>query len=110
MLPFRGPRVPREPEAGGKPLRRLDRSVRRAPIPRVLTGLLGLAALAVTERAAAQAVVDRDFAIQRFQAGPGPRNFLATRGARMDGEMAFSAGVMANYGFEPFTVNSRTEV
>jgi hypothetical protein len=50
--------------------------------------------------------VDPTFSIQRFQPAPGPRNFLTTRGARVDGNKAWSAGALIHYGFEPLTVES----
>jgi hypothetical protein len=60
-----------------------------------------------TRPAAAQALED-EFAVQRFNPAPGPRNFITTRGARTDGEMGFSVGLMANYAFEPFTIRTCT--
>lgn len=55
---------------------------------------------------AQEADVEPDFNVQRFYPAPGPRNFLTTRGARVDGEMAYSLGLLASYGFEPFAVQS----
>ncbi len=60
--------------------------------------------------AAAQAAVDDEFSVQRFNPAPGPRNFITTRGARTDGELAWSAGLFANYAFEPFVVVSCVSV
>src|SRR5687767_6327451 len=54
--------------------------------------------------AAAQNQVDGEFTVQRFNPAPGPRNYFTTRGARTDGEMAFSAGLFANYAWKPFVV------
>lgn len=50
--------------------------------------------------------IDSEFSVQRFNPAPGPRNYFTTRGARTDGEMAWSAGLVANYGWEPFVVVS----
>ena len=49
---------------------------------------------------------DGEFSVQRFNPAPGPRNFVTTRGARQDGDMTWSAGFMANYGYKPFVVRS----
>jgi OmpA-OmpF porin, OOP family len=73
--------------------------------------LLLLAALAVCIGYAAtasgqQAAVEDEFTVQRFDPAPGPRNFFSTRGARVDGEMAWSAGVYANYMYKPFVIRS----
>ncbi len=57
-------------------------------------------------RAQASDAVDSEFSVQRFNPAPGPRNYFTTRGARTDGEMTWSAGLMANYGWEPFVVVS----
>ena len=54
----------------------------------------------------AQASVDGDFSVQRFTPAPGPNNFVTTRGARVDGEMAFSAGLVLSYAHQPFSVVS----
>ena len=45
----------------------------------------------------AQPVKRGEFAAQRFQPAPGPRNFFSVLGARTDGTMAWSAGLFANY-------------
>lgn len=66
--------------------------------------LFGANALFTTE-ARAQAT-DGEFSIQRFNPAPGPRNYFTTRGARVDGEMAWSAGLFANYAYQPFVVRS----
>jgi OmpA-OmpF porin, OOP family len=76
---------------------------------RVRPALLGAVALAFSlaaQSAQAQAQVSGDFAVQRFDPAAGPHNYFTTRGARMDGQMAWSAGLMANYSFRPFEVNS----
>jgi OmpA-OmpF porin, OOP family len=48
----------------------------------------------------------KEFSAQRFDAPVGPRNYIMTRGARTDGEMAWSAGLVMSYAFEPLTVDS----
>ena len=53
----------------------------------------------------AQSIED-EFSVQRFHPAPRPRNFFATRGARTDGEMAFSAGLLLDYAYEPFVLRS----
>ena len=68
-----------------------------------------LAALSIASAARAQdeeAATDGEFSVQRFHPAPGPRNFVNTSGARQDGNMAFSAGIMANYAYKPFVVVS----
>ena len=50
--------------------------------------------------------IEDEFSVQRFRPAPGPRNFINTSGARQDGDMAFSAGFMANYAYKPFVVIS----
>lgn len=64
----------------------------------------GLATLAPVD-ARAQAIED-EFTVQRFNPAPGPRNFFTTRGARTDGQMAWSAGLFVNYAYKPFVVRS----
>jgi hypothetical protein len=44
--------------------------------------------------------------VQKFGTAAGPRNFMVTRGARSDGEHAFSAGLVAHYANRPFVVDS----
>src|SRR5688572_16228416 len=56
--------------------------------------------------ALAQSVVEGEFSVQRFAPAPGPRNYFTTRGVRTDGEMTFSAGLIANYAWQPFVVSS----
>ena len=48
----------------------------------------------------------KEFSSQRFDAPTGPRNYITTRGARTDGEMAWSAGLVMSYAFKPLTVDS----
>jgi OOP family OmpA-OmpF porin len=75
--------------------------------PRVLLFVLSAgAAVGVSEPLFAQSVVDGEFTVQRFDPAPGPRNYFTTRGARTDGEMAFSAGLFGNYAWQPFVVSS----
>jgi OOP family OmpA-OmpF porin len=71
----------------------------------VLLGVVS-AASATTGTAFAQDAVESEFAAQRFDAAPGPRNFFTTRGVRTQGEMAFSAGLMLNFQNEPLSVRS----
>lgn len=62
--------------------------------------------LLVPPEARAQGATDKEFSVQRFNPAPGPRNFFTTRGARTDGEMAWSAGLFANYAYRPFVIRS----
>jgi outer membrane protein OmpA-like peptidoglycan-associated protein len=66
---------------------------------------LGLAGLFLSAPAAAQ-TTDGEFSVQRFDPAPGPRNYFSTRGARVEGQMAWSAGLVANYAADPFVVVS----
>jgi OmpA-OmpF porin, OOP family len=59
----------------------------------------------VTPPAAAQSV-SGEFSVQRFDPAAGSHNFITTRGVRMDGKMALSLGLMANYAYKPFVVRS----
>src|SRR5699024_7276999 len=74
-------------------------------LPLLTAVAAGFGALAPTTDALAQEV-EHAVSVQRFQAAPGPRNYFTMRGARTDGEKAWSAGVMVNYAFEPLTVRS----
>jgi hypothetical protein len=65
-----------------------------------------VAVLGFASNAAAQDAIGKEFSAQRFDPAPGPRNFFSTRGARTDGEMAWSAGLNINYGFTPLKVES----
>ncbi|HEY6078988.1 MAG TPA: thrombospondin type 3 repeat-containing protein [Polyangiaceae bacterium] len=74
-----------------------------------LSLLAACAALVPTlaaEHAQAQADtrVDHDVSVQRFQPAPGPRNYFTMRGARTDGQKAWSAGLMVNYAYQPLVV------
>jgi OOP family OmpA-OmpF porin len=68
--------------------------------------LCAAALLSLPAVAQAQASVDGDFSVQRFTPAPGPHNFVTTRGARVDGEMAYSAGLVLSYAYQPFSVVS----
>jgi OOP family OmpA-OmpF porin len=67
-----------------------------------------LPALTVAAPVLAQTKVDPTFSVERFQSAPGPRNYLVTRGARTDGEKAWSAALMLHYAYRPFVVESCT--
>jgi OOP family OmpA-OmpF porin len=54
----------------------------------------------------AQEAKKGEFAVQRFQPAPGPRNFFTVEGARTDGKMAWSAGLFVNYSDSPFVLRS----
>jgi OOP family OmpA-OmpF porin len=71
----------------------------------VLSFLVAAASLAATKPLFAQET-GKEFSSQRFDAAPGPRNYITTRGARTDGEMAWSAGFVASYAYKPLTVDS----
>jgi hypothetical protein len=68
--------------------------------------LVALAVLGFASSASAQDAIGKEFSAQRFDPAPGPRNFLSTRGARTDGEMAWSAGLNVNYAYTPLKVES----
>src|SRR5437773_1329789 len=72
------------------------------------TGLIAsLSSLAVLTPAAARAqTFDGEFSVQRFDPAPGPRNYFSTRGLRVEGHMAWSAGLVLNYANDPFVVVS----
>jgi hypothetical protein len=69
---------------------------------------LSLAALlaAPAARAQTQPITDGEFSVQRFDPAPGPHNFFTTRGARVEGHLAWSAGLVLNYAGDPFLVKS----
>ncbi len=71
----------------------------------VLCGVVAVA-IGTESEAWAQDAVDGEFAVQRFDAAPGPRNYFTTRGVRTQGEMAWSAGLMLNFQNEPLSVRS----
>jgi OOP family OmpA-OmpF porin len=64
------------------------------------------AVLLLAGLARAQSAADGEFSVQRFAPAPGPRNFVTVEGARTDGKMAWSAGLFANYAYDPFVVKS----
>lgn len=66
-------------------------------------GPIALSALLVSP-ALAQQSLEGEVSVQRFDPAPGPRNFFTTRTARTDGELAWTAGLMANYSYNPFIV------
>jgi hypothetical protein len=66
-----------------------------------------VAAWVMAPRAQAQqSAVSGEFSVQRFNPAPGPHNFLTTRSVRSDGKMSYSAGLMANWAWEPLVVRS----
>lgn len=63
--------------------------------------------LAMSEAAnAQQSAFSGGFSVQRFDPAPGPHNFITTRALRGGGRMAYSAGLIANWGWQPFVVRS----
>jgi hypothetical protein len=68
--------------------------------------LSGVAVLAFADTAAAQAAVQGDFAVQRFNPAPGPHNMLSARGVRMGDQHSWSLALSANYGNDVFVVNN----
>ncbi|MET0793660.1 MAG: transporter, partial [Polyangiaceae bacterium] len=68
---------------------------------------VAMAVLCSAPDAHAQAV-SGDFAVQRFDPAPGVHNYFTTRGARTDGKMVWSLGLVANYSYRPFEVKSCT--
>ena len=72
----------------------------------VSASALAVASLASPDAWAQDTAAEGSFAVQTFNPAPGPRNYLTTRGARTDGEMAWSAGLMVNYGYKPFVIVS----
>ncbi len=83
---------------------------RPPPVPLTLFRFLpALGALALLSSATSQAdaqALEKEFSVQRFNPAPGPRNYFTTRGVRTDGNMAWSAGLFANYAWKPFVVRS----
>ncbi|HEX4336977.1 MAG TPA: thrombospondin type 3 repeat-containing protein [Polyangiaceae bacterium] len=84
------------------------RAVRNARFGRTAWGLPVVAAalLGAPSALAQSKFTDGEFSVQRFDPAPGPRNFLSTRGARIDGHMAWSAGLTINYAGDPFIIKS----
>ena len=51
--------------------------------------------------------LENEVSMQRFDPAPGPGNFLSTRTVSgIGGHLGWTAGMMVNYGFEPFSVNA----
>ena len=90
---------PPRPNGGGK-------KQGRSAWPKGLVAATALLSTLASSAPAAAQNLDGEFTVQRFNPAPGPRNFITTRGARTDGEMAFSAGLVLNYANEPFVVRS----
>src|ERR1700753_1062640 len=83
--------------------------MKQAMQSKVVSGALtvSIAALLTAPAALAQdSHKDGEFSVQRFDPAPGPRNFFSTRGARTDGQNAWSAGLVINYAGDPFVVKS----
>jgi OmpA-OmpF porin, OOP family len=80
---------------------------RRVSLRPFFTALLAISAgLALCPQQAAAQQAEGEFSVQRFNPAAGPRNYFITRGARTDGEMAWSAGLFANYGWAPFAIST----
>jgi hypothetical protein len=80
----------------------------RAHAPRIARAIglsVALFATLLSNEGSAQPI-DGEFTVQRFNPAPGPRNFFTTRGARTDGQMAWSAGLFVNYAYNPFVLES----
>jgi hypothetical protein len=71
-----------------------------------VAALIAAVVLAHASSAAAQDALGKEFSAQRFDPPAGPRNFITTRGARTDGEMAWSVGLSVNYQNTPIKVQS----
>jgi hypothetical protein len=110
--------LPDEPERARVFVRSRSGATARSPICSAVTAAVftlsslhpaAIAAFALTlsstKPAGAQSV-DGEFTVQRFDPAPGPRNFVTTRGARTEGEMAWSLGAMVNYASLPFVLFS----
>ncbi len=82
------------------------RTLARSSSARGVGALVAAVVLGHTSSASAQDAIGKEFSAQRYSPAPGPRNFLSTRGARTDGEMAWSAGLSLNYGYTPIKVDS----
>ena len=65
-----------------------------------------LAAVILSTASAGRAQQDGEFSVQRFEPVAGPKNYLSVAGARMDGDLTWSAGLMFDYQREPFVVRS----
>jgi len=93
-----------------KPVTPTAEPLHSAPLrrsPRWLGALLpALWLFSTAPPAAAQSGVEGEFSVQRFHPAPGPHNFFTTRGARVNGKMAYSVGLLASYAYKPFTIVS----
>jgi hypothetical protein len=82
---------------------------RRSHAASALTLLVAVGAFALPRSAQAQTPgTAGEFSVERFDPAIGPRNYFSTRGVRTDGKMAWTAGLVADYGFKPFVVKSCT--
>lgn len=77
----------------------------RRPLCFLVAAWLGTA-VAPAAAQPAETAADGEFSVQRFEPAPGPRNFLSVAGARTDGELAWSAGLMFDYQRDPFVITS----
>jgi OmpA-OmpF porin, OOP family len=77
-------------------------------LPLLTAVTAGFGALLSSGTALAQSgvEVDHGVSVQRFQAAPGPRNYITMRGARTDGQKVWSVGLLANWAYAPLTVRS----
>jgi OmpA-OmpF porin, OOP family len=82
------------------------RTLARSSSARGVGVLIAAVVLGHLSSASAQDVVGNEFSGQRYSPAAGPRNFLSTRGARTDGEMAWSGGLSLNYANTPIKVES----
>jgi hypothetical protein len=71
-------------------------------LPLSLSALLAAPAV----RAQTAPATDGEFSVQRFDPAPGPHNYFSTRGARVDGHLGWSTGLVVNYAGDPFLVKS----
>lgn len=73
-----------------------------------LLALTVLSSLPLVGRALAQdpPAIEGEFSVQRFEPVAGPKNYLTVAGARMEGELTWSAGLFFDYQREPFTIKS----
>jgi OmpA-OmpF porin, OOP family len=88
------------------PLRSSSSSRSQRNLSRVLGLAVLVAATCLPAVARAQDATDKEFSVQRFDPAPGPRNYFTTRGVRTDGNMAWSGGLVLDYAWKPFVVQS----
>lgn len=50
--------------------------------------------------------LDNEVSVQRFDPAPGAGNFLTTRSAAVSGHLTWTAGMLVNYGYDPFSVSA----